>query len=188
VTESTQLTAPTLAIVTTGFDEERNLRGIRARLLRRQNGLFSIPGACRYSSRLLPELLTSYLSLYQSGQTPDDFEYRWMGSVARDKAGDIALGYSRSSAGEGDYPSIYYAGHTVGDPPGTTDAEALILQGSGSQLSSFDRWGDYSSMALDGADGCTFWYTTEYYPADGSFAWDTWLASLKFPNCPIRPI
>lgn len=121
------------------------------------------------------------LSLYQSGQTPDDGYYRWMGSVAMDKNGDIALGYSRSSAS--DYPSIYYSGQTAGDPLGTTEAEALIKQGSGSQYNSFDRWGDYSSMALDGADSCTFWYTTEFYPVDGSFAFDTWLASLKFPNC-----
>jgi hypothetical protein len=123
------------------------------------------------------------LSLHQSGQTPDDGEYRWMGSVAMDHAGNIALGYSRSSAASGDYPSIYYAGQTAGDPLGTTETEALIKQGSGSQYNSFDRWGDYSSMALDGSNSCTFWYTTEFYPVDGSFAFDTWIASLKFPNC-----
>ncbi len=126
---------------------------------------------------------TTKLSLYQSGQTPDDGHYRWMGSVAMDKGGNIALGYSRSSALSGDFPSIYYAGQTAGDPKGTTENEALIKQGSGSQYFSFDRWGDYSSMALDGTDSCTFWYTNEYYPADGSFAWSTWLASLKFPGC-----
>jgi hypothetical protein len=123
------------------------------------------------------------LSLYQSGDTPDDGEYRWMGSVAYDKAGDIALGYSRSSSASGDYPSIYYSGQTAGDPPGTTETEALIVQGGGSQQDTSDRWGDYSSMALDGADFCTFWYAQEYYPATDSFAWGTWLASLKFPNC-----
>lgn len=126
---------------------------------------------------------SSSLTLFQSGDTPDDGEYRWMGSVAYDKVGDVALGYSRSSAASGDYPSIYYSGQTAGDPPGTTETEALILQGGGSQIDTADRWGDYSSMALDDADGCTFWYTTEYYPANGSFAWATWLASLKFPNC-----
>jgi hypothetical protein len=124
------------------------------------------------------------LSLYQSGQTPDDGHYRWMGSVAMDKAGDIAIGYSRSSAGFDDFPSIYYAGQTAGDPLGTTETENLIKQSHGSQLNSFDRWGDYTSMALDGADSCTFWYANEYYPHSGSFAWDTWLASLKFPSCP----
>jgi hypothetical protein len=124
---------------------------------------------------------TTNLSLYQSGQTPDDRYYRWMGSVAMDKKGDIALGYSRSSST--DYPSIYYAGQTAGDPRGITENEALIKQGGGSQYNSYGRWGDYSSMALDGEDSCTFWYTNEEYPVDGSFAWDTWIASLKFPNC-----
>jgi hypothetical protein len=123
------------------------------------------------------------LYLYQTGQTPEDGEYRWMGSAAMDNAGDIALGYSRSSANPGDYPSIYYAGQTAGDPLGTTESEVLIKHGGGSQINSFDRWGDYSSMALDGADSCTFWYTTEYYPTDGTRAWATWIASLKFPNC-----
>ena len=126
---------------------------------------------------------TTTLSLYQSGQTPNDGEYRWMGSAAMDKMGDIAIGYSRSSAASGDYPSIYDAGQTAGDPRGTTEAEALIKQGSGSQTDTDGRWGDYSSMALDGEDSCTFWYTSEYYPATGSFAWATWIASLKFPNC-----
>jgi hypothetical protein len=138
--------------------------------------------AARWYEFRAPSGSTS-LSLYQSGNTPDDGEYRWMGSVAYDKAGDIALGYSRSSSAAGDYPSIYYSGQTAGDALGTTETEALIEQGSGSQTSTADRWGDYSSMALDGADGCTFWYAQEYYPATGSFAWGTWLASLKFPNC-----
>jgi hypothetical protein len=123
------------------------------------------------------------LSLYQWGQTPDDGEYRWMGSAAMDKIGNIAIGYSRSSGAVGDYPSIYYSGQTAGDPLGTTETEALIKQGSGSQTDTDDRWGDYSTMALDGADGCTFWYTQEFYPVTAQFRWDTWLASLKFPNC-----
>ena len=108
------------------------------------------------------------LSLYQSGQTPDDGEYRWMGSGAMDQTGDIAIGYSRSSAAAGDYPSIYYAGQTAGDPLGTTETEALIKR-AGLTNGYDDRWGDYSSMALDGADSCTFWYTNEYYPVDGQF-------------------
>jgi hypothetical protein len=53
----------------------------------------------------------------------------------------------------------------------------------GSQFSTANRWGDYSSMALDGADGCTFWFTTEYYSHDDSFAWNTRMASIKFPGC-----
>lgn len=78
---------------------------------------------------------------------------------------------------------VNYSGQTAGDALGTTEPEALIEQGSGVQKSTANRLSDYSSMALDGADGCTFWYTAEFYPASGSFAWATWLASLKFPNC-----
>jgi len=56
-----------------------------------------------------------------------------MGSVARDMYGDMALGYSRSSAAAGDYPSLYLSGQTAGEAVGTTAAETLIFQGSGSQ-------------------------------------------------------
>jgi hypothetical protein len=57
-------------IVTTGFEKEGNLRKIRARLLRRrQNELFFIPRACSYSSRLLPEFLTSYPTTRKQRQT-----------------------------------------------------------------------------------------------------------------------
>ena len=127
------------------------------------------------------------LSLAQSGETPDDGEYRWMGSIARDKFGNIALGYSRSSANAGDFPSIYVSGQAAGEPSGTTDPEALAWAGGGVQdtsLGSFNRWGDYSSMALDGADHCSFVYTTEYYPFDGDFAWYTHLVQLKYSSCP----
>jgi len=57
-----------------------------------------------------PDTSPTALALHQSGNTPDDGEYRWMGSVAKDKFGDIALGYSRSSAAAGDFPSLYPGG------------------------------------------------------------------------------
>jgi hypothetical protein len=139
--------------------------------------------AARWYEFTAPSGSTS-LSLAQSGETPNDGEYRWMGSIARDKFGDIALGYSRSSAAAGDYPSIYLSGQTAGESAGTTDAEVLAWAGSGSQIATADRWGDYSSMSLDAADHCTFWYTNEYYPFDGSFQWYTHMVSLKFPSCP----
>ena len=139
--------------------------------------------AARWYEFRAPSGSTS-LTLYQSGQTPDDHEYRWMGSVAYDKFGDIALGYSRSSAAAGDYPALYLSGQTAGNPLGSTDAESPLFQGSGSQFNTGNRWGDYSSMALDGADSCSFWYTNEYYPANGSFAWSTRIVQIKFPGCP----
>lgn len=139
--------------------------------------------AARWYEFRAPEGSTA-LSLFQSGQTPDDSEYRWMGSAAMDKFGDIALGYSRSSAAAGDFPSIYVSGQTAGEPTGTTDTEVLVRPGAGSQFSTANRWGDYSSMALDGADQCSFWYAQEFYPFDGSFQWYTHLAQVKFASCP----
>jgi len=104
-----------------------------------------------------------------------------MPSIAMDKAGDIALGYSVSSSTL--YPSIAYTGHVPGDALGTMDAETTILTGLGSQTGGLSRWGDYTSMAIDPADDCTFWYDNQYQPANGSFNWTTRLASFSFPSC-----
>jgi hypothetical protein len=88
------------------------------------------------------------------------------------------------SAAPGDFPSIYLSGQTAGEPLDTTDAVTLIFQGSGSQTDTDSRWGAYSSVALDGADLCSFWYTNQYYPATGSFAWNTGVAGhIRFSGC-----
>jgi len=51
------------------------------------------------------------------------------------------------------------------------------------QVNSFKRWGDYSSMSVDPQDGCTFWYSQEYYKTTGGFNWSTRIASFKFDSC-----
>ena len=106
-------------------------------------------------------------TLYQQGTyAPTDTEHRWMGSLAMDHTGDIALGYSVSSSSV--YPSIRYTGRLVGDPLGEmAQGEAVIITGTGSQTSSYARWGDYSMMSVDPLDDCTFWYTQEYYQTTG---------------------
>ena len=122
--------------------------------------------------------------LYQQGTyMPDDGVFRWMGSIAMDQAGDIALGYSASSADI--YPAIRYTARTPDDPLGTMEGETSIIEGGGSQQpASRQRWGDYSSMTIDPVDDCTFWYTTEYYQTTGSiFNWNTRIASFQFPSC-----
>jgi hypothetical protein len=123
----------------------------------------------------------SGVRLFQSGTFAPDSNNRWMASLAQDKKGDIALGYSAASTTL--YDSIYMTGRTTSDPIGTMENETLLFAGTGSQ-SGGDRWGDYSSMSIDGADGCTFWYTQEYYavPAGGS-QWQTRMTSLKFNGC-----
>lgn len=120
-------------------------------------------------------------SVYQQGTFAPDSNYRWMPSIAMDKNGDIAVGYSESSSSVA--PSIYYTGRLASDPVGTLESEAPILQGAFSQTSGLSRWGDYSSMSVDPADDCTFWYTNEYLPYNGSFNWSTQIASFVFPGC-----
>ena len=123
----------------------------------------------------------SGLSLFQSGTFAPDANYRWMGSLTRDKAGDIALGYSLASSTVD--PSVAFTGRTISDPLGQMEAEQVIVDGTGSQVGTSNRWGDYSSMAIDGSDGCTFWYAQEYYMVTAQFDWSTRVASLKFSNC-----
>ncbi|HET9167241.1 MAG TPA: hypothetical protein VFP11_14675, partial [Candidatus Angelobacter sp.] len=100
--------------------------------------------------------------VFQQGTFAPDLNHRWMGSIAMDGNGNIALGYSVSS--DTLYPSIRYAGRLVSDPPGElTQGEASIFEGVGYQdttSGNSPRWGDYSSMSIDPADDCTFWYTT----------------------------
>ena len=120
-------------------------------------------------------------SVFQASSFATDATYRWMGSAAMDKAGDLAIGYSASSSAVS--PSIRYTGRGPADPLNQLRAEATIQAGGGSQTGTLHRWGDYSSMALDPADDCTFWYTTEYLKASGTFNWSTHLFSFKFPSC-----
>ncbi len=58
-----------------------------------------------------------------------------------------------------------------------------IASSCGVQQNSFKRWGDYSSLAIDPTDDCTFWYTQEYYKTTGSFNWSTRITALKFDSC-----
>jgi len=119
--------------------------------------------------------------VFQSGTFSPDTTYRWAASIAMDKVGDIALGYSASSSTL--HPSIRYTGRNAGDAKGTMQAEAIILTGAGSQTGGLTRWGDYSSMAVDPVDDCTMWYSQEYIPSNGSFNWSTRLFSFKFTAC-----
>jgi len=119
--------------------------------------------------------------VFQQGTYSPDATSRWMGSVAQDKNGDIALGYSASSSSV--FPSIRYTGRVPTDAAGTMEAEASIFSGAASQTGTLHRWGDYSAMTVDPGDDCTFWYTTEYLPSTGSFNWSTRIASFKFTGC-----
>jgi hypothetical protein len=106
-----------------------------------------------------------------------------MGSIAMDKVGDIAVGYSTSSGANGDYPSVRYTARLATDPLGTLATEVVAKQGSGVQLPNLSRWGDYSAMTVDPVDDCTFWYTSEYLASNGTWNWNTWITSFKVNGC-----
>ncbi len=116
----------------------------------------------------------------QSTFAPDS-NYRWMGSIAMDQAGDMALGYSVSSGSVS--PSVRFTGRVPTDPASTMETEVNIISGSGSQDGNLSRWGDYSAMQVDPVDDCSFWFTEEYMKTTGSFNWNTRIASFKFPGC-----
>jgi hypothetical protein len=119
--------------------------------------------------------------VFQQGTFAPDTNFRWTPSIAMDKAGDIAVGYSLS--GRTLFPSIRYTGRTPDLPPGQMSSEASIVEGTGVQFGQMHRWGDYSSMSIDPVDDCTFWYAQEYITMIDAPAWSTQLANFKFPNC-----
>ena len=126
--------------------------------------------------------------VYQQSTYAPDSDFRWMASMAMDQSGNIALGYSKSSAVMN--PGIFYTGREAGDALNSLRAEQAILTGSGSQLpgdGGSNRWGDYSALQTDPVDDCTFWYTSEYLTADGTFNWRTRLTSFKFSSCGGAP-
>jgi outer membrane protein assembly factor BamB/fibronectin type 3 domain-containing protein len=121
-------------------------------------------------------------TVHQSGTYSPDSNYRWMGSMAMDRDGNMALGYSVSS--DSMNPSIWYTGRLATDPLNELpQSEEIIQNGTGSQTGGLQRWGDYSTMSVDPVDDCTFWYTQEYLTEDGSFNWHTRIASFSYPSC-----
>ncbi|MDQ1306158.1 MAG: LysM peptidoglycan-binding protein [Actinomycetota bacterium] len=104
---------------------------------------------------------------------------RFMGSIAMDADGNIALGYSASGASA--YPSIRYATRAATDPLGTMQAERVMRAGTGSQTGT-ERWGDYSAMSVDPSTDRSFWYTNEYYSPTADRNWRTAIGTFGFAS------
>ena len=121
--------------------------------------------------------------VYQQGTyAPADSVNRWMGSIAQDRKGNMALGYSVSS--ETVYPGIRYTGRLRNDVANQMpQGEGVIINGSGSQTDPAARWGDYTSMNIDPVDNCRFWYVNEYYQTTSARGWQTRIAAFHLPGC-----
>src|SRR5258708_7655432 len=118
--------------------------------------------------------------------SPDATVHRFIPSVAVDRLGDMAIGYSASSATLN--PALRYAGRLAGDAVNSiTQSETSLIEGGGTQSgtcgATCTRWGDYSAMTLD-PDGCTFWYTAMYYQTTG-LAFNTRIGAFSFPSCTV---
>jgi len=122
-------------------------------------------------------------TIYQEGTyAPADTLNRWMGSIAMDGDGNIALGFSTSSATT--YPSIAYNTKQASDPADgmLSGGEQVLHSGTGSQTGA-NRWGDYSAMSVDPVNDCTFFYTQEYYQTTGSFDFNTKVGAFTLADC-----
>jgi len=120
-------------------------------------------------------------SLYQEGTYSIDSTHRWMGAIAMDGAGNIALGYNVSSSSV--YPGLRYTGRLAGDPLGAMTQGETVLA-AGTARNSSNRYGDYAAMSVDPVDDCTFWFTGEYNAAT---SWSTRIGAFKFDQCSSGP-
>ncbi len=120
------------------------------------------------------------LKVYQQGTFAPDSFYRWMGSIAQDKQGNVALGYSVS--GTSIDAGIRFASRAPTDALNILGNEQTVLTSANYQ-SGHSRWGDYTSMSVDPTDDCTMWYTNQYMPSSGDFKWATRINSFKLGGC-----
>ena len=116
-------------------------------------------------------------SLFQEGTYAPGNLSRWMGGIAMDGSGNMALGYNVGSSST--YPGLRYVGRIASDGAGTMPrGEYTIVNGSAANGS--NRYGDYSAMSIDPADDCTFWFTGQWNDAS---QWKTRIAKMKFDQC-----
>jgi len=121
----------------------------------------------------------SKFSLYQGGTYQNKTDNLWMGSLAMDKNGDIAMGFSVDNSKKLD-PSIWLTGRVPSDPKNKMESYVVVKKGSQIQNGS-TRWGDYSSVSVDPSDDCTMWYSQEY--SDGGYNWQSHVVSFAFNGC-----
>jgi hypothetical protein len=127
----------------------------------------------------------TYFIRQQSTYSPADGVYRWTGSMAQDKLGNMIIGYSAAS--ETVFPGIRYAGRRRTDLLNRLTFGFILIGGTGTQTGTA-RWGTHASMTID-PDDCTFWFTAMYYEraqngnVDRGGFWSTRIGSFIFPEC-----
>ena len=148
-----------------------------------RNSTTAAVSAVRYYQTAVTGGTVAATTTQAANHEPDTIN-RYMPSLAVNRLGDMAIGYSASTAAL--FPAIRYAGRLATDPVNTLpQTETSLIEGTGSQTgtcgATCTRWGDYSTMTLD-PNGCTFWYTNEYYATSG-LNWQTRIGAFAFPTC-----
>ena len=119
-------------------------------------------------------------ALHQQGTFAPDSGYRWMASAGMDAQGNIGIGYS--FGGTSHYAGQRFAARLATDPNGTLGfRESAIVEGQAAQANTL-RWEDYTALAMDPADDCTFWYVGDYLKK-GAATYSTRIAGFKVPSC-----
>jgi hypothetical protein len=120
------------------------------------------------------------VSLFQQGTYAPDGFFRWMGSAAIDRFGNIGIGYS--FGGTPNFAGQRFAGRLAGDPPNTlTLRETVLAEGEASQTNTL-RWEDYVQTAVDPSDDCTIWYVGDYLKKDAT-SYSTRIGAFRLPGC-----
>jgi hypothetical protein len=137
-------------------------------------------GAIRWFELRRSGGLAGSWQMHQEGTYSSDMDdlNRFMGSIAMDKVGNMALGFGANSVSS--FTSVRYTGRLFSDPLGTMPRGEMVLA-QGTAVNGSNRWGDYSSLSLDPVDDCTFWYTHQYNPT--SFQWSTRIGKFRFDSC-----
>ncbi|MBK7403779.1 MAG: hypothetical protein IPJ41_03880 [Phycisphaerales bacterium] len=116
-------------------------------------------------------------TLVESGEVdagPDIHTY--FPAIYSNAQGQVGLVHGMSSAST--RIAVAVTGRNATDPPGAMGMpHALKL----APVDSGGRWGDYYDIALDPADGRTFWAVGEY---PESWGWSTWIQSFTIDQTP----
>lgn len=121
--------------------------------------------------------------LFQQGTYAPDGSYRWLGSIAMDRRGDIGVGYSYG--GPSTFVGQRFAARLAQDSKGRlTLHEAVLAQGQTAQTDA-SRWEDYTTLDIDPSDGCTFWYVGDYLKK-GAKDYSTRIGAYRLPGCKVH--
>ena len=113
--------------------------------------------------------------IFQEGTFAPDDRTRFMGAIAMDGGGNIALGYTLLGADDGTFPSTAITGRRAADPLGEMSLGELVVA-EGLSWNGSVRWGDYAALTVDPNDQTTFWFTNEYSGVNGN--WRTKIAAF----------